>query len=968
MTLKPYSMKGKVKAYDFTTGVVTMAVDSADILGPLGSSFASWQVADQNSLAVGYTTSNVALSAGDVTFTIEPAGEWVVVDDIVTLSTRNMVGRSGEKFNNWDVKCLQEGNTAKGEIHGADSLPIINDGESVFTVTNITGDFSSCAMARMSSYDLQGTAGKTYNAWHVTNLSTILGTGASSSSLALAESGDKTFSVTPNIAWLNPGDIVQVSNYTSSAHELYDIGYLWNGRQQLYLPGVSKTTLETNRIYGSKKSDGALASTGRYIVTWVDSDLDAVVGGGEFRAFEAGMIDPGDTVVKYGFFNVKTPQEAKDVINYVRGIELTGTRNRTLQYSSADKVTNTMRLGDIINSTPTVVGSPQEAFNFLYKDDSYAEFRTKYQNRRIMAYAGANDGLLHAFNAGFFITVGLDPNGAEVAATDPSATTKAVKYAVEGTNCATGNAAVEHPLGSELWAYAPMNLLPHLQWLKDPNYRASHVYFMDAKPRVFDANIFTPDIDHPKGWGTVMVVGMNLGGGTMEVDTDSNDGTSGATTGDNVNMRSAYAVFDITNPEEAPRLLAELRTPDISFSTVYPAVAAFRDQADTTCNGVNGACNKWYLIFGTGPNDLVNYTSSQNAKLHLFDLSQLTTASVAAPVIGATVPTDCTVAAMTEKKYNVITCDTKVASHFVGTPTVVDWDMDFNADTSYFGLVGDAIDATVTPPQGGIMRLGFNNEASPDKWSPMSTLYRTNQPVDVQPTMGVDNKKNKWVYFGTGRYFVNADKTSTTIQSLYGIKDDESNTTVMPEELLNVTDVEVYSDNTLNNDFPGVVTGSTLSSFVDIEKDIDDNASGWMLNLPPITGTAGVAPATRNITRSALLGGALFSSVYQPSIDPCSGEGLSRLYALYYKTGTAMPGPAILGTQVEEVGGKLKYRSLKYIDLGRGIATAPAIHSGSGTGEEGLSVFTQLSTGEVVETKAETPQNVRTGRMSWKEE
>jgi type IV pilus assembly protein PilY1 len=231
----------------------------------------------------------------------------------------------------------------------------------------------------------------------------------------------------------------------------------------------------------------------------------------------------------------------------------------------------------------------------------------------------------------------------------------------------------------------------------------------------------------------------------------------------------------------------------------------------------------------------------------------------------------------------------------------------------------------------------------------------------------VDNKKNKWVYFGTGRYFVNADKTSTATQTLYGIKDDESNTTVMSTELLNVSDVEVYSDNTLNANLTGV-TGNVLSSFGDIEKDIDSNATGWLLNLPPITGTAGVAPATRNITRSALLGGALFSSVYQPSIDPCSGEGLSRLYALYYKTGTAMPGPAILGTQVEEVGGKIKYRSLKYLDLGRGIATAPAIHSGSGTGEGGLSVFTQLSTGDIVELKAETPQNVRTGRMSWKEE
>ncbi len=958
MTLKPYSMKGKVTAYDSTTGVATMDIQSTDILGPAGETFSSWQVEIENNPALGYSTSTVAMIAGSVTFTVEPAGVGILVDDIVTLSTRNMVGRSGEKFNNWDIKCLQ-GSSAVGEIHAADPLALINAGESEFTVENITGDFSSCVNARMSSYDMQGTAGKTYNEWQVSNLTTILGTGKSSSLLTLAESGDKTFSVTPTIAWLRPGDIIQVANYSSAAHELYDIGYLWNGRQQLYLSGVSNTDLATNRTYGSGKADGAQASTGRHIVTWVDKNLDSVVDSGEYLDFEAGKIDSG--VIKYGFFNVNTPQDAKDVINYTRGIEVTGTRNRTLKYSPADIAKNTMRLGDIINSTPTVVASPQEAFNLLYDDTSYAEFRTQYQNRRIVTYSGANDGLLHAFNAGFFITVGLDANGAEVAATAPTAEKQAVKYAVEGTNCSTGYPAVEHPLGSELWAYAPMNLLPHLQWLKDPTYRNSHVYFMDAKPRVFDANIFSPDPDHPKGWGTVMVVGMNLGGGTMEVDTDSNDGTTGVKT-DNVNMRSAYAVFDITNPEVAPRLLAELRTPDNSFSTVYPAVAAFRDKADNSCNGVNGYCNKWYLIFGTGPNDLVNFTSSQNAKLHLFDLSQLTTAVGATPALTAVVPTGCASVAMTTGKYNVISCDSGVANHFVGAPTVVDWALDFKADTSYFGLVGDA-----TGTQGRIMRLGFNNDASPNNWSQLSTLYLANQPVDVQPTLGLDNKGNKWVFFGTGRYYVNADKTSTAIQSLYGIKDDETNTTVMSSELLNVTDVEVYSDKSLNNTLTGV-TGNTLTTFDDLVKEIDTNATGWSLRLPPIVGIAGISPATRNITRSALLGGALFSSVYQPSLDACAGEGLSRLYGLYYKTGTAMPGPAILGSSVEEGGGKLKYRSLKYLDLGRGIATAPAIHSGAGTGDEGLSVFTQLSTGDVVKNEVETPQTVRTGRTSWSEE
>jgi type IV pilus assembly protein PilY1 len=67
---------------------------------------------------------------------------------------------------------------------------------------------------------------------------------------------------------------------------------------------------------------------------------------------------------------------------------------------------------------------------------------------------------------------------------------------------------------------------------------------------------------------------MNIGGGSMEVDTNSDDNTSSA---DNKTLHSAYVVFDITNPESAPKLLGEIPVPDNSFTTVFPAVVAFKD-------------------------------------------------------------------------------------------------------------------------------------------------------------------------------------------------------------------------------------------------------------------------------------------------------------------------------------------------------------------------------------------------------
>src|SRR5207244_9033772 len=54
------------------------------------------------------------------------------------------------------------------------------------------------------------------------------------------------------------------------------------------------------------------------------------------------------------------------------------------------------------------------------------------------------------------------------------------------------------------------DLLPQLRWLTVPNY--DHVYYVDLTPKVTDARIFTPDADHPGGWGTILIGGFRLGG------------------------------------------------------------------------------------------------------------------------------------------------------------------------------------------------------------------------------------------------------------------------------------------------------------------------------------------------------------------------------------------------------------------------------------------------------------------------
>lgn len=96
-------------------------------------------------------------------------------------------------------------------------------------------------------------------------------------------------------------------------------------------------------------------------------------------------------------------------------------------------------LGDIFHSTPVVVGSPANTLYFALDVDGYREFTVRHEKRRKMLLVGANDGMLHAFDAGNFDT-SIDRftngSGKEVFAFLPRAVLPTIKdlYAGEGEN------------------------------------------------------------------------------------------------------------------------------------------------------------------------------------------------------------------------------------------------------------------------------------------------------------------------------------------------------------------------------------------------------------------------------------------------------------------------------------------------------------------------------------------------------
>ena len=780
----------------------------------------------------------------------------------------------------------------------------ISTKDDVFAPNSMTGTVTAYNAATgevtFTVTEISGAAGQgPYNTWDVYNLTNELSVSSTTSSSISVVGASSTFTVSPLISWVNIGDTIMVAHFEWTTIELEDVQTLWNAREQLSF-GIADADVQ--RPFANKAGD--FLNGGRYIKTWIDADGDNVVDAAEFIDFDRASI----TAANFGFFNVATETEAEDLTDYIRGKEIAGYRNRTIDYDG-DGTTEVVRLGDIINSTPTVVGSPQERLDLLYKDASYTAFNKQYINRRQVVYVGSNGGMLHAFNGGFY----------------DSATQS---FLVSGTKY-DGSAVTEHPLGAEIWAYAPMNLLPHLKWLKDNNY--THVYYVDAKPKVFDAKIFTADADHPFGWGTILVVGMRFGGGAMTIDTAAD----GLGVGTDRELRSAYIIMDITNPEVAPKLLAEIQVPDGSFSTSYPA--AFTVNNKTTIN-------KWYLSFGSGPTSLAAADSNQNAMFYAFDLNEIITpnsSSISTPLGSTVIPVGA------GGSMRILSCDTGIANSFVGDPISVDWDLNYKADGVYFGLLGNS-----TATSGRVIRFGINEEQDWGNWDSPATFINTSQPVSSGVTPGVDESGQKWIFFGTGRFFVSSDQSSTATQSIYGVK--EAGIEVSKADLLDVTTAQVEPDGDLT------IPVGAQTTLTDLENEIETNKKGWYLDLPPISGTAGISPATRVLNASALAGGILFTTAYQPGVDPCTGEGYSRLYGLYYKTGTAYYGPSVFGTDIE-LG--VEY-AMPFIELGHGFATTPALHTGSETGDKEVTVFTQLSTGTIIQSKAKTG-NVRSGLQSW---
>jgi len=220
-----------------------------------------------------------------------------------------------------------------------------------------------------------------------------------------------------------------------------------DGTAVAFVPWFEATNFTGELLAAPVSVDGIVDHFGP---TWRASEtVDAMNWDLDRRIFTRN--DSTGLAVPFRYANLSNDQkkdlnESEALTNYIRG-------DRSGETAGGFRE-RTRLLGDIIHSNPVYVGKPLRGYLF----DNYLQFAAANRSRPGRVYVGANDGMLHAFNA------------------------------------ATGN---------EEFAYIPSMLIPKLPALSEAP--LVHNYLVDG-PMVAE------DVYFGGAWHTVLVGGLGAGG------------------------------------------------------------------------------------------------------------------------------------------------------------------------------------------------------------------------------------------------------------------------------------------------------------------------------------------------------------------------------------------------------------------------------------------------------------------------
>jgi type IV pilus assembly protein PilY1 len=385
-------------------------------------------------------------------------------------------------------------------------------------------------------------------------------------------------------------------------------------------------------------------------------------------------------------------------------------------------------------------------------------------------------------------------------------------------------------------------------------------------------------------------------------------------------MRSGgrgYFALDVTNPagfseaNAADMVLWEFTSDDdadLGYSHSRPSIGLAN----------NG---RWVAIFGNGYND----TGSGESTLFIVDIE--------AGVNGTwTLGSD----------YKKISTGvgTPANPNGLATPALADLDGNGTIDRVYAGdLQGNMWAFDLSSSNATQWNVAYKSGST---GLPLF-ITKSNEPITAKPVLAShpeqpdssspSNAPNIMVFFGSGQYLVNSDKTSTNLNSFYGVWD--------------TGDDSLVASNLIEQTFDGSFSGRVLTrNPVDYAIDY-----GWYIDLPD-TGE-------RSVTSAIARADTVFFNTFVPQDDPCSAGGYGYKFAVDMATGGSPLEPVIDSNN----DGIIDYND--YQSNGSTQSTLAAVR------QEGFlpePVFIEdLSFTADEATKVKALLNVPSGRFSWQE-
>jgi type IV pilus assembly protein PilY1 len=479
-------------------------------------------------------------------------------------------------------------------------------------------------------------------------------------------------------------------------------------------------------------------------------------------------------------------------------------------------------LGAIVRSQAVYVAYPASNYADMWPKanapemsvnaQSYAQFVEEHANRLPMLYAAANDGMLHAFQAPVPACKKQDEQGL------------CVLY--ESTPDA----------GRERWAYVPRAAygnLGNLTHARDFQFQPT----VDATPVTRDV-FFSEQGRHE--WRTVLVGGLGLGGRGVYA-LDITDPTAAS---ERFPERTVLWEFDAGMPDGEAENGATYDPADLGYTYGQPAIARL----------ANG---RWAVLVPNG----YFADCSQPGKPARCD-----EAAGTPPGYSALFVLDAQTGAMlAELKTPSIS---GVSSYGLSTPVLGDYDNDQVDDIAFAGDLA-----------GNLWRFDLT-AANPSAWK-VSLAYRAAQqgaqPITVMPRLFPDPITNRFmVVFGTGKYLGDGDKSDTSVQAIYGIRDrldSQGNATTVLHDSLQQ---QLLSEQTVTD----AASGSSATLRALTSNPVSTQAGGWHIDLHLTAGERVVVTPTALFNTNTVLISTLIPDGDTPSgaimaIDAATGGARS---------------------------------------------------------------------------------------------